>query len=83
MAKVNSSAVFSASWTMCKHAFSLAWLPARGSQGVRPYRDGIYRVAWKLIVQEHAQEATGDRQRATVVGDKAELFELIHEMTHP
>ncbi len=37
----------------------------------------------RLVVQDHAEEATMDRQPAAVVIDKAKLLELIHEMTDP
>jgi hypothetical protein len=37
----------------------------------------------RLVVQDHAEEATMDRQPAAGVIDKAELPELIHEMTGP
>ena len=43
-------------------------------------RDG---VTSRLVVQDHAEEATMDRQPAAVIIDKAELPELIHEMTDP
>jgi hypothetical protein len=33
------------------------------------------------VVQEHAEEATVNCQPAAVVGHKAKLLELIHEMT--
>jgi hypothetical protein len=36
----------------------------------------------RLIVQEHAEEAAIDRQRAAIVVHEAKLLELIHEMTH-
>ena len=38
--------------------------------------------AGRLIVQDHAEEAAIDRQRAAGVVDKAEPLKLIHEMTH-
>jgi len=38
----------------------------------------------RLVVQDPAEEVAMDRQRAvTLVIDKAEVPELIHEMTHP
>jgi hypothetical protein len=36
----------------------------------------------RLVVQGHAEEATMNRQPTAVV-DKAELLELLHEMTDP
>jgi hypothetical protein len=36
----------------------------------------------RLLVQNHAQEATMNRQPAVVV-DTAKLLELLHEMTDP
>src|SRR5487761_776231 len=39
--------------------------------------------AWRLFLQEHAEEAAIDRQRATGVVDKAKLLELVHEMADP
>src|SRR5207245_11176704 len=37
----------------------------------------------RLVVQDHAQEATMDRRQPAVVIDKAKLLELIHEMIDP
>ncbi len=36
---------------------------------------------WALVVQDHAEEATVDRQPAAVVIDEAQLPELIQEVT--
>ena len=36
----------------------------------------------RLVVQDHAEESTMDRQPAVVI-DKAKLPELLHEMTDP
>ena len=45
-------------------------------------RDG---VTSRLVVQNHAEEATMDRQSAVgaAVIDKTQLPELVHEMTDP
>ena len=38
----------------------------------------------ELVAQDHAQESTGNRQRAAaLVIDKTKLSKLIHEMTDP
>jgi hypothetical protein len=48
----------------------------------RRWRYGQGPTSLYLIVQEHAEEAAVDRQRAAVVGHKAKPLELIHEMAH-
>ena len=48
-----------------------------------PSLDGRTRSFAILVVQDHVEESAMDRQSGVIVFDKAQIPELIHEMTDP
>jgi hypothetical protein len=68
----------------CSHAWSKLLIPV--NEGELPWGLVEMTVRWtsRLVVQEHAEQATIGRQPTVItVIDKAQLNEPIHEMTDP